>query len=109
MFVCRVLHQYPSINALLNSSSSSQIWFFALSCCMKIVLDILSLLGQFSRIAGINLDMSSSLQTSLVTVLFFQTSVPLGLFFDFCFAGSQTAIGQIPNFPSHQEFANGLK
>ena len=46
---------------------------------------------------------------SLVTVLFFETSVPLGLFFDFHFTGSQSQIGKIPNFPSHQEFTDGLK
>ena len=37
------------------------------------------------------------------------TSVPLGQFLDALFAGSQSPIGQILSFPSHHEFAEGLK
>ena len=39
---------------------------------------------------------------------FFHINVPLGLFFDFHLAGSQSPIGQIPNFLSHHEFTEGL-
>ena len=46
--------------------------------------------------AGSNLEISRS------------TNVPLGLFLDFCLAGSQSPIGQIPNLQSHQDFAQGL-
>ena len=62
-----------SANASLNSLLSSQIWLSALSCCMKIFHESLSVQGHFSMIAGSNLDISSSWQTSLVTALFFQT------------------------------------
>ena len=40
--------------------------------------------------AGSNLEMSSSQYTSLVTILFFHTNVPLSLFLDFRLAGSQS-------------------
>ena len=76
---------------------------------MKIFLESLSVQGHFSMIAGNNLDISSSQKTSLVTTLFFQTSVPFSLLLDLHLASSQSPIdGHIPSFPSHQEFAEGL-
>ena len=45
---------------------------------------------------------------SLVTALFFQTTVPLSQFLDLHFAGSQSPIGHMPSLPSHQDFAEGL-
>ena len=41
-------------------------------------------------------------------ILFFHTSIPLGRFFDFLCTGSQSPMGQIPNFPSHQAFREVL-
>ena len=39
----------------------------------------------------------------------FRRSVPLGRCLDALFAGCQSPIGQILSFPSHHEFAEGLK
>ena len=75
---------------------------------MKIFLKFLSLTGHFSTIAGTSFVISRSLYTSFVTILFFHTGVPLGQFFDFLCAGSQSPMDQIPNFPSHQAFREVL-
>ena len=69
---------------------------------MKIFLEFLSLTGHFSMIAGISFVISRSLYTSFITILFFHTGVPLGRFNDFLCTGSQSPMGQIPNFPSNQ-------
>ena len=75
---------------------------------MNIFLEFLLLTGHLSTIAGISFVISRSLYTSFVTILFFHTGVPLGQFFDFLCAGSQSPMGQIPNFPSHQAFREVL-
>ena len=75
---------------------------------MKIFLVFLSLTGHLSMIAGISFVISRSLYTSFITILFFHSGVPLGWFFDFLCAGSQSPMGQIPNFPSHQAFREVL-
>ena len=51
---------------------------------------------------------SRSLYTSFIMILFFHTGVPLGQFFDFLCTGSQSPMGQIPNFLSHQAFREVL-
>ena len=75
---------------------------------MKIFLEFLSLTSHFSTIGGISFVISRSLYTSFITILFFHTGVPLGWFFDFLCTGSQSPMGQIPNFPSHQAFREML-